>query len=109
MKLAESALSDIGMAKTPEEAYKIFVAAASKGLTEVVAKALAEAVGAASGLAANNPQISGWEKYVSGITLSGCWGTPGFLSQPSSLNTFDAVVDPGLLGGSISIGGSWSF
>jgi hypothetical protein len=109
MKLADSVLSDISLAKTPEEAYKIFAASASKLIAEAVAQSISEAVGSASGLAATNPSIAGWDKYVSGVTLSGCWGTPGVLSQPSSLITFSDFGDPGILGGRITCGGEWSF
>lgn len=109
MKLTDNVLSDISQAKTPEEAYKIFAASASKLIAEAVASSIAEAVGSASGLASSNPSIAGWEKYVRGVTLSGCWGTPGVLSQQSTLTTFADFGDPGILGGRVFCGGEWSF
>ena len=109
MTLNQNDLSAIGAARTPEEAYKIFAGVASKLIGEAIAKAVSEAVGGATGLSSANPNRAGWEKYVSGITISGNWGTPGILAQPSSTNTFISIGDDALLGGSISISGSWSF
>jgi len=109
MDLDSSLLSELEAANSPEEAYKIFCASASKGLGELLAKAIADAVGSASSVSSINAKIAEWEKYVKGVTLSGCWGTPGVLSQPSSVNTFADSDAPALLGGSIRIGGEWTF
>lgn len=109
MDLDSSLRSELEAANSPEEAYKLFCASASKGLGELLAKAIADAVGGASSFGSNNAKIAGWEKYVKGVTLSGCWGTPGVLSPPSSVNTFADSDAPSLLGGRVTIGGEWQF
>jgi hypothetical protein len=96
MKLSESDILNINAASTPEEAYQIFVLAASKGLGEIAAQALSEAVDNAYGLTENNPNIAGWKKYVRGFSLNASWGSP------ISLNTAAEI-------GSITVSGSWSY
>ncbi len=116
---ASTALSG---ASTPEEAYKVFMAAAGKGMMQVMAKALAAAAGNTVTSVAGNTAIEGWQKYITGCTMSMDFGSPSFgtvwIAGASSTKDvpstkLQAAVTsgsaPALLGGSITIGGTWSF
>lgn len=113
MQVSAQTTATMNAAATPEEAYKIFAGAVSKGLGDLVADALSKAL-AASSVAAANPAIAGWEKYVQGIGMSMVWGTPGYKSPPTVLASFSnavigAAAKPNLAGGSITVGGTWTF
>lgn len=113
MQLSAQTLNLISKAATPEEAYKLFAGAVSQGLGDLVADALSKAIGGAS-VAASNPAIAGWEKHVKGLAMSMNWGTPGYKVPPTQLVTFSTGVlganaNPSIAGGSITIGGSWTF
>jgi hypothetical protein len=56
---------------TPEESAKVFLSAASKGLAQVIANALTEAVGEAAGAPAPD-----WTKLISGALVNIKWETP---------------------------------
>ncbi len=113
MEISAKALDVMSNAKTPEEAYKVFAGAVSEGLGQLLADSLAKALGAAS-VASKNQAIEGWEKYVKGMTMQCIWGTPGFRSVPSvSITSASSVIGanskPSIQGGSITIGGTWTF
>ena len=113
MQLTALTTTAMTTASSPEEAYKIFAGAVSQGLGNMVADALAKALGATS-LAAANPAVAGWEKYVNGIAMQMNWGTPGFKAPSTVMTSFsNAVIGtsaaPSIQGGSITIGGTWTF
>lgn len=113
MQVSATSIAAMSAARTPEEAYKIFADAASEGLTKLLAEALAKALGSAS-VATTNPAIAGWEKLVAGIALDMVWGTPDRVMPPSVKIGFAPAVlpagaNPTIAGGSITIGGTWTF
>jgi hypothetical protein len=113
MVLTAKTTTTMQQAKTPEEAYKVFAGAMAQGLGDVIADALGKALGAMS-TAAVNPAIVGWEQYVKGMNMAVAFGTPGNNVPPTVLNTFSTSVigagaAPHIQGGSISIGGTWTF
>jgi hypothetical protein len=94
-------------------------------MMQVMADALAGAVSEAVTKTATKPEIAGWEKFVRGCVVSLDFGAPINFSDPAAVastsdyqklltNTLQTSVQPkgsgvALLGGSITIGGSWSF
>jgi hypothetical protein len=114
-------------ASTPEEAYKRFMTLAGKVMMQVMAEALAGAVSESVTKTADNPKIAGWERFVSGCTVSLDFGAPiDFENSASvaSISDYQKLLTNklqtsaqakgsgvGLVGGSISVsvGGSWSF
>lgn len=112
-------------AGTPEEAYKRFMTVAGKGMMQVMANALAVAV-AGGAEATKGKKSEGWEKFVKGCAMTFDFGAPidlaavargegGVLDFQKVLVTkLQDNVQPTeeaakLLGGSISVGGTWSF
>jgi hypothetical protein len=124
-ELISAASAAAASASTPEEAYKRFMTLAGKGMMQVMADALAGAVSEAATKTATKPEIAGWEKFVKGCVVSLDFGAPIDFSDPAAVastsdyqklltNTLQTSVQPkgsgvALLGGSITIGGSWSF
>ena len=98
LDMQASTSAAMSSASSPEEAYKIFAGAATQYIGDAVAKAMADAIGAASTVSATaaNPAIVGWEKFFTGATIALNWGTPGFRSAPSIVNAFSTstVQDP---------------
>ncbi len=110
MEISQSLIHALQEAKTPEEAYKVFASTASQLMQDSMTKELADAIGRAKAATDGNPEIAGWEAYINGITLTGCWGTPGLFTSATDQNSFSTFrVNGNLLGNSISIAGSWSF
>ena len=124
-ELISTASEAAASASTPEEAYKRFMTVAGKGMMQAMADALAGAVSESVTKTAAKPEIAGWEKFVKGCVVSLDFGAPIDFDSPTSVasvsdyqklltNKLQTSVQPkgsgvGLLGGSISIGGSWSF
>lgn len=113
MEISIQAIDAMKKAKTPEEAYKVFAGAVSEGLSQIMADALAKALSSAS-TAASIPSIAGWEKLVKGIGFQTNWGTPGLIAPPSVTTIFSSAMlsssaAPSIKGGTITVGGSWSF
>ncbi len=109
-------------ASTPEEAYKIFMASAGKGMMQVMANALADVAGNTATALAGNKAIEGWQNYITGCTMAMDFGSPSFgtvwlNNAPNSKDVpstkLQAAVTPSatpaIFGGTITIGGSWSF
>lgn len=110
MEVSQSLIQALQEAKTPEEAYKVFASTASQLMQDAMTKELADAIGRAKAATDGNPEIAGWEAYINGITLTGCWGTPGIFTSATDQNSFSSHrVTGNLLGESVSIAGSWSF
>lgn len=110
MEISQSLIHALQDAKTPEEAYKIFASTVSQLMQDAMTKELANAIGRAKAATSGNPDIEGWEAYINGITLTGCWGTPGILTSATDQNSFSSHrVTGNLLGEAVSIAGSWSF
>ncbi len=120
--LVSEASAALSTARTPEEAYKIFMASAGRGMMQVMANALADATGNTVTATAENTAISGWQNYVTGCTVAIDFGSPSFgnswlAGAPNNKDIpstkLQTSVSPGaipaILGGSITIGGSWSF
>jgi hypothetical protein len=112
MEISTKSVNAMKKAKTPEDAYKIFAGAVSEGLNQLMADALAKALSKAS-VTVSSPSIDGWEKLVRGIGFQTNWGTPGLIAPPSSMTLFSSSLltsaAPSIMGGTITVGGSWSF
>ena len=124
-ELISAASAAAASASTPEEAYKRFMTLAGKGMMQVMADALAGAVSEAATKTATKPEIAGWEKFVKGCVVSLDFGAPIDFSDSAAVastsdyqklltNTLQTSVQPegsgvALLGGSITLGGTWSF
>jgi hypothetical protein len=110
MEISQSLIQALQEAKTPEEAYKVFASTVSQLMQDSMTRELAHAIGRAKEATNGNPDIEGWEGYINGIKLSGCWGTPGIFTSATDQNSFSSHrVTGNLLGESVSIAGSWSF
>ena len=119
--LVDRMSSELEQTQSPEEAYKVFMSAAGKGLMQVMANALAEVVSSSSNLTKSNSKISGWEQYITGCSCVLDFGAPNSSTIFRTTNIanygytkMQGSVQPTnlhQLGGSINItvGGSWSF
>lgn len=65
----------VNSARSPEEAYKTFVALATPKIFEVVASSLAQTLSGAANQV-NNPNVIGWEGLVQGCVMEWDWGSP---------------------------------
>jgi hypothetical protein len=109
MDFTSQQVNELVAAQTPEEAYKIFALSASQLIQDSIAIALAKAIADVKALADTNPQVVGWDGYINGLTLTGCWGTPGIKSPVTQKNLFSSDLGPdNFLGGTIRISGEWS-
>lgn len=95
IKLPDDLGSSLG--GTPEEAAKVFLSAASKGLAQVIANALVDAVGETVG----DGTPPDWTKLITGASLKLDWETPPN-TIPQRVVSF-AGTDENALGG-ISVG-----
>lgn len=110
--LAVNASNAVSSAKSPEEAYKIFMGAVSQGLTQVMADALQVVVDQAVQSSAANSSIAGWQNYIRGCALACDFGAPGANSASSSIFCAAAPTTTAITTGggiSVSVGGTWSF
>ncbi|MDO7207204.1 hypothetical protein Q5M48_03255 [Acinetobacter nosocomialis] len=113
MKLTKETADSLTTAQTPEEAYKIFAEAFSKGLGTLIADAMAEALNKnVANISSANPNIAGWEKYLTSLVVSGSFG-PGYKILPTTINTFSnsKAESPAIFGGglTVTVGGTWNF
>ncbi len=131
-KMIATAKDAAAGANTPEDAYKRFMAAAGKGMMQVMADALHAAVSGTVSSLSHNKDIVGWEKFVKGCAVTFDFGSPinvdALIASATPLPIdFEKVLvtklaghvtptppKPGgtpLLGGGIDIGisGHWSF
>jgi len=123
--IVEEATTSMQNAQTPEEAYKLFMANAGRGMLQVVADSLALVVANSVSSLSSNPNIQGWENFVDGCCCTFDYGSPYTFTMvnPANENISASVMQfnklqatvtpkvPKVLGGSVSIsvGGSWSF
>ena len=71
MYLTDETTDLLKSATTPEEAYKIFAEAFSNGLGGLIANSIAQAININSAnISLNNPNIIGWEKYLTGLVFN---------------------------------------
>ena len=119
--LAKEAKNAISGALTPEEAYQRFMAKAGKGMMQVMADALASITAQAVESNEDTP-YKGWQNYITGCSIDMNFGSPSFgtvwiSSAPNNKAvpstklqaSVQPEIAPEVLGGSITIGGSWSF
>ncbi len=107
MNISTTSMSAMAAANTPEEAAKIFIEEASKGLAIIMANAVDKAVSNASPHTAKG-SIAGWEKLIGGIAADLQWQSPSLKTGLSNMtcfapypNNFGSIHT---LGGSVSIG-----
>lgn len=113
MNFTQQTTDSLSTAQTPEEAYKIFAEAFSKGLGGLIANAMAEALNKnVANINSINPNIAGWEQYLTSLVVNGSFG-PGYKILPTTINTFSnsKAESLAILGGSltVTVGGTWNF
>ena len=106
-ELQSTVITRMVEARTPEEAYRVFMASFADGVTKVLAEALRKATDTAAAETKDLSNIDGWTSFIRGIQIQACAGTPSFLPAISYLTS--SADQLSVRGGSISIGGSWSF
>lgn len=74
--MAQSEVSALAAAPTPEEAAQIFLGAVSRGLASVVAEKLDEVLGQAVTATSGSTAIAGWNDHVKGGIINICWERP---------------------------------
>ncbi len=112
-----TAVASIPAAGTPEQAYKAFMDQLGKGFLDAVGDALGAAVGALGGAHAATPNPN-FQLIIDQLQKGGIiqltFPTP--ITAPtsntvgvSSKTVVGAAAGAAPLGGSVSVGGSWSF
>jgi hypothetical protein len=96
MEVSQSLIQALQEAKTPEEAYKVFASTASQLMQDAMTKELADAIGRAKAVTDGNPEIAGWEASINGMTLTGCWGTPGIFTSATDKTASQATEWPAI-------------
>lgn len=125
--LITSASKAAAAAGTPEDAYKRFMTVAGKGMMQVMANALAAAVAGGMEATKGKKALHGWEKFVKGCVVNIDFGAPIDIAAVAASATpldldfqkvlvtklQDSVIPtaeaPKFFGGSITVGGSWTF
>lgn len=95
MEFSPAVRSAFAAATTPEEAAKIFLAAASAGLASVMVKAVDDAINRVS-VASASPAITGWQGMIRGAAVCIDWDSPVLLkaAAPVCVSSFASRVAP---------------
>lgn len=79
MKLSDVSIKAVATAQSPEDAAKLFLAAATKGLTAVLADAISKAISSTAPAISTSPSIQGWENLIGGVQARLDWQSPAIM------------------------------